>query len=627
MYVTESGLTVSATDLVGFLCCPHLTSLSFAAALGQLEAPQSEDPELALLARHGLHHESAYLEHLRSGGLEVAEIEVAEDGDLPRAVAETNDAIRSGVDVIYQATFLHDEGAVSWRAHADFLRRVPSANSPEGYSYEPEDTKLAGHVRAGAVIQLCHYAEQLGRIQGQLPDRVHVVLRGMQRVTIELASVSAYYRVAKARFLEALENRAGTYPVPVEHCAMCSWQHHCEERWELDDSLCRVAGLRVSQARKLSKARITTLAALARTPEDTVPGIRSATLARLRSQAKLQERARHQGALPYQLVEPVEQGRGLCALPEPSEGDLFFDIEADPFVGSEGLEYLLGAGWVEEGRFFYRSWWAHTFAEEKIAFEQFIDFVSERLERHPDMHVYHYASYERAALERLLGRHATREEAVDALFRGEVLVDLYRVVQQGLMVGSSSYSLKKLEPLYMADREDEISDASSSIVAYEQWLEDRDARRLEAIERYNRTDCDSTRRLRGWLEERRAELGAALGIALPRPDPADPRPSESVSEDASEVAGLAAALTRGAGEPPDHGADPEEAARWLLAQLLGWHRREDKREWWKYFDRVLHQGDDELFDDPEAIAGLEHVGTDGAVRRSTVHVYRFDPAQ
>ena len=51
------------------------------------------------------------------------------------------------------------------------------------------------------------------------------------------------------------------------------------------------------------------------------------------------------------------------------------------------------------------------------------------------MHVYHYAAYEPSTLARLMGAHATREDEVDELLRGEVLVDLLQVVRQGLRAG------------------------------------------------------------------------------------------------------------------------------------------------------------------------------------------------
>ena len=49
------------------------------------------------------------------------------------------------------------------------------------------------------------------------------------------------------------------------------------------------------------------------------------------------------------------------------------------------------------------------------------------------MHVYHYGGYESGALKRLMQRHATREDEVDVLLRGHVLVNLYdHVVRQGI---------------------------------------------------------------------------------------------------------------------------------------------------------------------------------------------------
>ena len=110
---------------------------------------------------------------------------------------------------------------------------------------------------------------------------------------------------------------------------------------------------------------------------------------------------------------------------------MFFDIEADPWAVEGGIEYLFG--WVEEvagRRRRSTQLWAHDPAQEKAMFEAFIDLVIERLERDPAMHVYHYAPYEPTALKRLMSRYATREEQLDRILRGNVLVDLYGIVRQ-----------------------------------------------------------------------------------------------------------------------------------------------------------------------------------------------------
>src|SRR5687768_15972853 len=109
-----------------------------------------------------------------------------------------------------------------------------------------------------------------------------------------------------------------------------------------------------------------------------------------------------------------------------------------------------------------------------------------------------------------MGRLATREEQVDRLLRGGVLVDLFRAVRQGLRASVESYSIKRLEPLYGFERAEGLRDAGSSIVEFEEWLElgegDRPASRiLQSIETYNRDDVLSTLALRDWLEGLRTE--------------------------------------------------------------------------------------------------------------------------
>jgi len=68
-----------------------------------------------------------------------------------------------------------------------------------------------------------------------------------------------------------------------------------------------------------------------------------------------------------------------------------------------------------------------------------------------------------------------------------------------------------------------------------------------------------------------------------------------------------------------------QQAQWILAQLLEWHRREDKAIWWEYF-RLIDLSDEELRDERVAISGLQFVERVGAIKRSFVDRYRF-PAQ
>ena len=197
------------------------------------------------------------------------------------------------------------------------------------------------------------------------------------------------------------------------------------------------------------------------------------------------------------------------------------------------------------------------------------------------MHVYHYAPYEPTAIKRLMERHATREDEVDRLLRGGVFVDLYRVVKQGVRVSTESYSIKSVEKLYMPVREGPVTDAGFSVVAYERWMENREQAILDGIEAYNRDDCVSTWMLRDWLEQRRREaIDAYPDADWSRPPIVDGAPSEEIAttqaetepEEAPEESVPADATER----------TEEQRARWLLAALLDWHRREAKPQWWAW---------------------------------------------
>src|SRR5207302_6881543 len=128
-----------------------------------------------------------------------------------------------------------------------------------------------------------------------------------------------------------------------------------------------------------------------------------------------------------------------------------------------------------------------------------------------------------------------------------------------------------------------------------------------------------------WLEQRRAEAERRRDEPLPRPQPSsgEPGPEQAAAE--AETEALVAGLTTGIDDDPDL-RTPTEAATWLMAQLLDWHRREDKPEWWAHFAR-LELSDEEQVEDPDSIGELEYEGVAGTVGRSLVHRYRFRTGQ
>ncbi|MGK2851625.1 MAG: TM0106 family RecB-like putative nuclease [Candidatus Limnocylindrales bacterium] len=632
MQLAKDGtVLLSATDLVGFLACDHLSTLELGRIAGRWERPhRSDDPTIALIQEKGDLHEAAYLDDLRAQGLRVVEIpkgDLRTPDDLRTAQASTLAAMRDGADVVFQATFFDGR----WRGHADFLFERADRPSPGlgSWSYDIADTKLARSVKGGAILQMCVYADLLERLQGIAPEHLEVITGDRVRHPFRTADFAPYFRFVKARFEARVaagpDGDAGTYPDPVDHCRVCTWLPSCISRRRADDHPSLVAGLSRLDTERFEQAGSTTLTAIAQRPlEAPVADMREGRRVRLREQARVQLHKLQTGSSLWELIEPdpTDPGRGLAALPEPSPWDLFFDIEADPWATEVGLEYLLGVVEAVDGEPVYHAIWATDQDQERDAFLAFLRLVTDRLDAHPEMHVYHYGGYESGAIKRLMARHGVGADEVDRLLRGDILVDLLNVVRQGIRGSVESYSLKQVEKEYMPVRQGPVTEAGFSVVAFETWLKERDQTILDGIADYNRDDCVSTYRLRAWLEDWRSHAMARWpALAWARPMPRDGAASEALSEWQAQIAALEDRLHHLAAQGTD-GAQAD--ALHLLADLLDWHRREEKSQWWRWYELKDELTVEDLVGERDAIGGLAFIDErpDG---KMVVRRYRFEP--
>ena len=69
------------------------------------------------------------------------------------------------------------------------------------------------------------------------------------------------------------------------------------------------------------------------------------------------------------------------------------------------------------------------------------------------------------------------------------------------------------------------------------------------------------------------------------------------------------------------------SARWLLADLLLWHQREAKPDWWIYFERILTYDTQKFLEDADCLGGLQVVGEVGEIMRSIVWRFSFPTDQ
>ena len=617
----------SATDIVNFLECAHLTTLDLQDIHEKLPRAQDDD-HAKLIQDKGFAHEKDFVEKLQ--GKYSSFIDISKESTEPQARADaTLEAMKKGTQIIFQATFIQGE----FLGYADFLRRVPTPSTLGDYSYEVLDTKLARSVKAKFVIQLSFYSEMVAKVQGVHPQHMYVILGNGNEAALKCSNFTHFYQRLKKRFLEEINSKnKNTYPDPCEYCDICRWRDLCAKRWEVDDHLSQVANILKVQIKKLEGAGIKTLAALAQIdPALKISKMAQPIVNKLHHQARLQYQARidpiKRETGIYELIEPqpgdiAQVGpRGMGRMPAPDDGDLFFDMEGNPLEDG-GLEYLFGLYFIENNEPVFKAFWAHSREDEKVAFENFMDFVTDRLVQYPNAHIYHYAPYEVTALKKLMGLHGTRESAVDALLRNHKMVDLYQVVREAIRVSEPRYSIKNIERFYLEKRTGEVTNAGASIVFYEKWKETQDAKLLTNIEDYNKEDVRSTYELRDWLLELRPNGMPWVSYQKDEVKEKDQAKTERVANAEKKLNDYRLQLTQSISNDEKNWT-VDEQHRVLTYQLLDFHRRTAKPEWWGFFERQAMSTEERL-EHPECIAAMiEQIGEAVPEAKSKRYTFRY----
>ena len=341
-------LTLSATDLSNFLSCRHRTALEMARSPRQAPAAEvgrsaARDPLPARpRAREGLRRVAPNRggddrrPHRREG---------ARTRRWRRTRRDAVAAPRSSSRRLARRPLVRPAGRAA--AGGDAERARP-------WSYEVADTKLARETRAGTILQLGLYSELLGAAQGARPERFHVVTPDPTPDPRRTASTTTPRTSGwSARSWKAFVAQdddvvaAAHYPEPVEHCDVCPWSAAATQKRRADDHLSLVAGISRLQRRELESRGVATLAALADAAAAAAASSRRAarveTYVRVREQARVQFESRGNSRSVHELRPISSEGRRSEPAAGASPGDVFLDLEGDPFAGDGGREYLFGS--------------------------------------------------------------------------------------------------------------------------------------------------------------------------------------------------------------------------------------------------------------------------------------------
>jgi hypothetical protein len=200
-------------------------------------------------------------------------------------------------------------------------------------------------------------------------------------------------------------------------------------------------------------------------------------------------------------------------------------------------------------------------------------------------------------------------------------VDVYKVVREGVRISEPGYSLKNVEVFFGGDRVGDVKTALDSIVVYDQWQQTGDQTLLDQIGVYNEADCRSLMACRDWLLSLRPSEVSWFGTA-------DHAVTDITVVDPAKAAKRKEAEERNAALVKALMGVPEADHEWreLGGQLVDFHKREAKPEWWAMFNRQ-DMTEEELIDDAECIGGLEPDPDRPPFleKKSVVYSYRFPP--
>jgi len=602
--IVNSNLLISPRDLIAELECSHRLHLDWAVIKNLLPAPDDDEtPEQKLSRAHGLAHEAALAADLsKQGSFRKVSNTFQDRALIVDSFQETKQAMLDGVNFIYSPTLFDGE----FLGFPDFLVK---ARDDEGnfvkdrdgrYVYDPVDAKSAKTEKRAAVLQVAAYAFAMVKLGLPQPHHIHLWLAGERKWSTSASDLldlgEFFYHRAKQRINSFSRSPHPNWAAPREACPRCRWSHHCDLGRRQADDLSLIQGIRARTRLALMDIGIRTLADMAFAQQDSRrvgnKEIAIETFTNLRAQAAIQLQGRKAGTkIPlFEVKDPL----GFGLMPKPSPGDIWFDMESDPYAeNGEGLEYMFGFVVRQGATLEFSALVAENRHQEKKAVQDFVSFIQERRAKFPDLHVYHYASYEPSALLRLAQRHGILESEVDDLIREGVFVDLYSIIRKTFRFSTESLSIKDIEKIfYEGNRDKTVSSSIGSVIAFESALSDlgrgyrtKFEKTLNEIKLYNEDDCRSTQRLDEWI--RRIAKDKRVNFAATKVT-AEAKKKER-NEIAEELVGTE--LLKHLPLDPKEWTEAQKGKA-MIAAAIEYHRREDRTVWWDIFEKAkseLHE--------------------------------------
>jgi len=533
MRAVDGFWQVSSRDVWHAFKCEHCTKLAMAVAekipeVLEVVEPYREDLSGKLPIIQGVEFESMLLAELsRNIGDKFLEL------DNFSSLDETKVAIASSIPVVAQARLEAKFGSVLLVGFADLLVRddyeivdledgsLSARKVRESFSgYTVWDVKHSVRIKDNYKLQVGGYL--LGLRELGVASQQHSGILGGDRTLHgfdpdDLVSMFHETREKLFGFLEA--NPPGSFGLEKSFEYMCSKPSICKEIYCSYPKLCaatRIEGNLLTQLYRLNhfhadyfrEAGVLTIEQLANGPViSDVPRLKQEIYEEYQRWAKVIQKGRVSEGPEFQLLVPA--GEVASLLPEPSQKDMFFDLEWFTGTGeSEDLHYVFGVSDRAEG---FEKFVSEDFDQEKVQFEKFVEYTLDKLEHYPEASIYHYSDPEPKRLALMSKRHGALAKEVEQVIGR--MFDILPVVRKSMITSLGSLGIKTLEKYFdsphaeLEDGEGQVEGGLDSMLFFHNYQkaiaagrQDEASKILDKIIQYNRADCVATSRLYDWLK-------------------------------------------------------------------------------------------------------------------------------
>jgi len=495
-------MKITATHLYNFSQCAHRV---YRDAYDDPSKRDKVNEFVEMLWERGLQHEKNIIGSWKYTR-EITDISLV---SKDQRFSATMQAIEEKKPCIYQGRLEVDELV----GEPDLLILGPNG------VYMPVDIKsgsgIEGMPEGGEGKLKKHYALQLGVYVDAL-RRLGIIEHYEGRIIDKDASETVYdfttQRGSRSKetwwdfYVRTLEDvravllkNTPTAPALGSLCTLCHWYSTCKARCIASDDVSLIPELGASKKKALEDSihSFRELAEFDREDfqelkkEKKFPGIGLKMFDRFALRADLLSRKDAQPIIthPFTLPEkPIE---------------LFFDIEADP---TRDLIYLHGI--VErrvatnEERFLAFTAEDVSPEAEKKAWSEFWNYIRSLTPN--DFSVYYYSKYEVTQYKKLREKYpdVVTEEELENFFQKDKAIDLYYdIIKKYTEWPTYNHSIKTLAVYCGFTWRDPHPSGAASIQWFNEWVEDRDPKKLQRILDYNEDDCIATRVLKDRLVE------------------------------------------------------------------------------------------------------------------------------